>query len=122
MKLKECAIIEAFKCSEEEPIIEVAKKLTKITLRHIFVVNKKDYPVGIISVMDINNRVVAEGKDIKKLKAKDIMSVPDVFDVEDDVKDVFKIMTEKQRALNPVVKNKKMIGIISVLELVNKVK
>mgnify|MGYP001583612881 FL=1 len=122
MKLKECAIIEAFKCSEEEPIIEVAKKLRKITLRHIFVVNKKDYPVGIISVMDINNRVVAEGKDIKKLKAKDIMSVPDVFDVEDDVKDVFKIMTEKQRALNPVVKNKKMIGIISVLELVNKVK
>ena len=42
----------------------LVEKLKAIILRHIFVVNKENYPIGIISISDINDRVVAEGKDV----------------------------------------------------------
>jgi len=118
MKLNQCTLIEPFKCSEDDSVVEVAKKLRPINLRHIFVVNKEDYPIGIISVIDISNRVVAEAKDASKLTAKDIMSKPiDVCDINDEVEKVYQTMVEKQRVLNPVVKDKKMIGIITLPHL-----
>ena len=123
MKIQECVLIEAFKCNEDETVVEVAKKLRETTIRHIFIVNKEDYPVGIISIVDINNRVVAEGKDANTLKAKDIMSTPvDVIDVDDNVEDIYKAMLEKNRVMNPVVKDKKMIGIVTIHQLLKNVK
>jgi hypothetical protein len=98
MQVKDCVLIEAFKCNEEDSVVDVAKKLREYTLRHIFVVNKEDYPVGLISVTDINNRVVAEGKNPNELKAKDIMTKPvDVIDENDDINAVYKSMLEKNR-------------------------
>ena len=119
--MKDCTLIGAFKCSEEESIIDVAKKLRGINLRHIFVVDKSDFPVGIISVIDINNRVVALGKDPKELKAKDIMSKPiEIYDLEDDVQAVYDKMIEKMRVMCAVTKDKKMIGIITIHQLLKK--
>jgi signal-transduction protein with cAMP-binding, CBS, and nucleotidyltransferase domain len=119
MKVKDCVLIEAFKCKEEDSVIEVAKKLRETMIRHIFVINNKDYPTGVISVMDINNRVVAEEKDAFKLKASEIMSSPvDVVKLSDDINAVVKKMAGKNRVMNPVVdKNKKMIGIITLNQL-----
>ncbi len=118
MQVKDCVLIEPFTCNEDENVVEVAKKLRTTTLRHIFVVNKEMQPTGIISVIDINNRVVAEAKDAKTLKAKDIMSKPvDIININDDVLTVSKTMMEKHRMMNPVVKDNKMVGIITLAEL-----
>lgn len=119
MKIKDCVLIEAFKCKEDESIIEVAKKLREISLRHIFVTDEKDYPTGIISLVDINNRVVAEGKNPADLKAKDVMSKTiNVCDLEDDVDKVYPIMKEKNHVMDPVVKDNKMIGIVSIHQII----
>lgn len=121
MKIKDCVLIEAFKCKEDESVLEIAKKLRTYTLRHIFVVDKKDYPVGIISITDINNRVVAEGKDIHKTKGKDIMSEPvEVADIEDDLENLYEAMVNKHSVMEPVVKDKKMIGIITIHQILKK--
>jgi CBS domain-containing protein len=121
MKIKDCILIGAFKCSEDESVVDVAKKLRNINLRHIFVVDKNDFPVGIISVIDINNRVVALGKDPKELKAKDIMSKPiEVYDLQDEIEEVCKKMVEKIRVMCAVTKEKKMIGIITIHQLLKK--
>jgi len=118
MKIKDCILIEAFKCKEDESIIEVAKKLRKITLRHIFVVDNKEFPTGIISVVDMNNRVIAEGKNPKDLKAKDIMSRPiEVYDINETVEEAYKKMAEKKRVMGAVVKDSKMIGIVTIHQL-----
>ena len=122
MQVKDCVLIEPFICDEDESIVEVAKKLKDITLRHIFVVNTDNYPVGIISVTDMNNRVVAEGKDPNTLKAKDIMSKPDIVKFDDDVEVTAKMMIEKGRVMNPVVKDNKIIGIITIHQLMKGVK
>ncbi|MGM5488145.1 MAG: CBS domain-containing protein [Nanobdellota archaeon] len=117
MRIKECRMIEPFTCDEDENIVSVAKKLRAITLRHIFVL-REEFPVGIISVMDINNRVVAEGKDLADVVAKDIMSVPiEVRSEEEDVSSVADDMIEKGRAMNAVVRDERMIGIVTLHEL-----
>ncbi len=119
MKIKNCILIEAFKCNEDDSIIEVAKKFRTISLRHIFVVDDNDYPIGVISVTDIINRVVAEGKDIKNTKAKEIMSKPiDVVDVEDDLEEFYETLKIKNHVMAPVVKDEKMIGIITIHQII----
>ena len=119
VKIKDCVLIESFKCNEEDSLVDVAKKLREITLRHIFVVDDMDYPKGIISVVDMNNRVVAEGKNPVGLKAKDIMSrVEEIADVDEDVSEFLKKALEKNRVLSPVVKDNKMVGIISAHQLI----
>lgn len=119
MKIKDCVLIEAFKCNEDESVVDVAKKLRKISLRHIFVVDKKDYPVGVISVIDMNNRIVAEGKNPKELKAKNIMSKPVIgLDIEEDVEKAYEAMKGKGYVMSPVVKDKKMMGIVSIHQII----
>ncbi len=121
MKIKDCVLIEPFTCKENEGIIEVAKKLRKISLRHIFVVDNEDYPTGIISVMDINNRIVAEGKNPKDLKAKDIMSKPiEAYNFNESVEDAYKKMIDKQRVMGAVIRDKKMNGIVTIHQLLKK--
>ncbi|MEM4243160.1 MAG: CBS domain-containing protein, partial [Candidatus Woesearchaeota archaeon] len=115
---KDCVLIEPFTCKESESVVEVAKKLRKTTLRHVFVVNDAMLPTGIISVIDINNRVVAEGRDANKLQAKDIMSKPvDLIDVNDELDAAAKLFASKNRVMNPVVKDQKMVGILTVNEI-----
>jgi len=115
MKIKDCILIEPFTCKEDDNIVDVAKKLREITLRHIFVVDENEFPKGIISIIDINNRIVAESKDPSKTLAKDIMSTPiDVANIEDDVEELSKKLIEKNHVLAPVVENEKIIGIITI--------
>lgn len=115
MLVKDCALIEPFICNEDEHMLDVAKKLRSTTLRHIFVVDKNNYPTGIISVIDVNNRLVAEGKDPRKTTAKEIMSKPvDVVKAEDDLNKVCDSMVQKQRVMNAVVKDNRMFGILTL--------
>lgn len=117
-KIRNCVLIEPFSCKENDSVIEVAKKLREISLKHIFVVNEKNYPTGIISITDINNRVVAEGKDINKLKAKDIMSSPiDVADINDDIDASCKKMLENNHVMEAVVENGEIKGIVTIHQL-----
>ncbi|MFA5857349.1 MAG: CBS domain-containing protein [Candidatus Pacearchaeota archaeon] len=119
MKIKNCILIEAFKCNKNSSVVDVAKKFKGITLKHMFVVDENDYPIGIISITDINNRVVAEGKDPKKLIAKDIMSSPvAVADINDDLGEIYEKMVKKHTVMEPVVKENKMVGIITIHQIV----
>ena len=117
-KIRNCVLIEPLTCKENDSIVYVAQKLREVILKHIFVVNENDCPVGIISMTDINNRVVAEGKDPNKLKAKDIMSTPiDIADIEDDLESSCEKMLENNHVMKAVVENGKMKGIITIHQL-----
>lgn len=119
MKIRNCVLIEPFTCKKTDSVTTVAQKLREISLKHIFVVNEHDHPIGIISITDINNRVVAEGKDPKSLKAEDIMSKQiNIFDINDDIESSCKKMIEKNHVMDAVVENGKMKGIITVHQLI----
>ncbi len=116
--LERCTLIEPFYCQENDTIVDVAKKLRTSTLRQIFVVNDQTYPVGVISTTDINNRVVAEGKDASSLRAKDIMSIPiEVYDVRMDAGEVYREMRDRRRMMCAVVDQGKFIGMVTLGEV-----
>ena len=117
--IKSCEIFKAVSVEDSVNVIEVAKKLHEFQDRRVFVLYSKKYPIGIISLVDINDRVVAKAKDLKKTTAKDIMSYPLslVFDINENVEDVAKKMLGKNNFYCPVVDKGVFKGIITYASL-----
>ena len=119
--VKSCVLVKAVSVDENDSVIEVAKKLHEFQERRIIVVDKKKFPVGIISVIDINDRVVARGKDLKKTKAKDIMSYPLnlVIDINESIEGVAKKMVLRDNYYCPVIDKGVLKGLITYVKLMN---
>ncbi len=106
-------IIDAVICRESETVLEVSRILRDTQRRHLIVVDNHDRPVGIISTVDINNRVVSEEKSPAKLKAQDIMTKNiKTVSVEDSYEHAFQIMAKLGTHSIPVTRNGKLIGML----------
>ena len=120
--LKDCTLIEPLYCQETESVMDVAKKLREHVIRHIFIVDTSKKPVGVISITDMNNRVVAEGKDAKTLKAHDIMTKPVVaFEETSDEKTAYESCVKQKVATCPVTRQGQIIGMVTIHELLRKI-
>lgn len=119
MKAINCTLIKPLTCTESEDVKSIAQILRDNKQRRVIVVDSKKYPVGIVSTTDINNRVVAEGKDAIKTKAKEVMTSPLylVCDVNDEVNEIFHKMVKHESFFVPVTKSKKIYGILTYGEL-----
>lgn len=119
MKIKECNLKKVISCDITDNAIDIAKKLRDNKERHIIVLEKQK-PVGIISTTDINNKVVAENKDLKKTKAKDIMTSKIlVKDINEEITPVYIEMIKENIFSCPVVCNGELKGSIDLKELMN---
>lgn len=116
MKLiKNCSLLKPVMSKQDDNVITVAKKLHECQERRLFVLDKNNRPVGIISIVDINDRVVAKGRDLKKTKAKDIMTHPLnlVVDINETVDDVARKMVERNTFYCPVTSKGVIKGLIN---------
>ena len=122
MQVKDCTLIKPLLCKRTISVVEVARILKDNRQRRIIIVDDKQCPVGIISTTDINNKVVAESKDASRLKAQDIMTSPIylVCNFEDNLNEVFKKMVHHESFFCPVVKDKKLYGILTYGELIKR--
>jgi signal-transduction protein with cAMP-binding, CBS, and nucleotidyltransferase domain len=123
--IKSCKIFKGVTVKDSDSAVQIAEQLRKFQERRIIVLDKNEFPIGIISIVDINDRVVAEAKDLKKTKAKDFMSYPIklVFESKDDLEDAKEQMIHLDTFYCPVIENGKFKGIVnysSVLEGLNK--
>lgn len=117
MQLKECKLRKVMECDDNTPIVEVAKKLKENRERHI-IVTKNKKPVGIISTTDISNRVVAENKNLKEVKAKEIMTSQIlVKDINESAEKVYIEMIRENLFSIPIVEDGKLKGILDIKEL-----
>lgn len=119
MMVKDCTLIKPLYCKKEANLVEVAKILRQNEQRRIIVIDENEFPIGIISTTDINNRAVAENKDASKLKAEAIMTSPIYLtcDINDKLNEVFNKMLKHESFFCPVTKGGKLYGIITYGEL-----
>lgn len=122
--IKNLKLLPAISVGLEDSSVDVAKKLRKFQERRIFVVDKKSSPIGIISIVDINDRVVANGKNPKTTKAKDIMSYPLklVLDINTPLEEAKKMMIHNNNYYIPVVEKGKLKGLLNYSILLENLK
>jgi len=122
--VKDCDILPVLTVKLEDDSVTVAKKLHDFQERRIFVLNEKKFPVGIISIVDINDRVVARGKDPKKTKAKEIMSYPInlIIDINDSLEEVVKKMIQTDNYYVPVTQKGILVGLLTYANIMKVLK
>ena len=108
-----------FTVRNDTPVKKVSKVLTERKVTNIPVVDGKGYLQGVVSEKDIIK--CFSKADFLSLKAKDIMTTK-VISVKDSdaLEKVAKIFSEKSLRKLPVVKRKKVIGIISRDDIISR--
>lgn len=119
--LNSCKLLPVVSVRDLDSAVEVAKKLRDFQERRVFVVNSKHFPIGIISLVDINDRVVAKGRDLKKTKAKDFMSSPIklVLESKETLENSKEKMILYENFYCPVVSKGKLKGVINYSILID---
>jgi len=94
-------------------VLEAAKLMKNKGIGNVIVV-EKDLPIGILTESDILKKVVAEGKEAKVTKVKDVMSTPVlVTDPYVTLEQAMRIMGKCNIRRLPVTENGKLIGVIT---------
>lgn len=104
--------------SPDTPLTAVAKRMQKHDIGAI-PVGENDRLIGMVTDRDIAVRAVAEGKDISRLMARDVMSKGVVWCRDsENVGEAAQTMESKQVRRMPVIDdNKRMVGILSLGDL-----
>ena len=115
---------------KEEKIFSVSPKTTVFEAIHLMAANKigavlvmeKDRIVGIFSERDYMNNIILEGRTSKETQIKDVMTPKVTFITPDvSIEEGLAVMTEKGCRHLPVLDNKKLVGVVSMGDLVRKV-
>lgn len=123
MKVKNCVLIKAISCGLDTSVLNVAKLLKENKQRRIIIIDDKEFPLGIISTTDINNKVVAENKNPESLKAKDIMNkLYLICDYDEDLCKIYTKMLEHKSFFVPVINENKLYAILTYGELFEHIK
>lgn len=115
MKVKE-AMHKGVECVEPDILVSVvATKMRDLDVGAIPVC-EKDRLVGMITDRDITCRVVADGSDLSKITARDVMTKKVIYcrDTE-ELNDAIRIMEDKQiRRMPAIGEDKRMVGMLSL--------
>lgn len=108
---------------ESDTVLEVSRILRDTQSRHLVVLSDEHCPVGIISTVDVNNRVVAQEKDPKTTLAKDMMTRDIItIDCEDTYENALKKMAEAGTYSMPVTRECKLLGTLELRRAVAEMK
>ena len=122
MKAEQCRLLKPVMASKDASVKEVAKLLCEKKQRRCVLIDSNQAPVGIVSVTDMSNKVVAEGLDAANTKASDVMVSPIhlVIDGSCELEEVYTSMQEKKSYFVPITKEGKLYGILTYAELMRR--
>ncbi len=105
--------------NSSDSIFKISNLIKEREVGSIIIMDHNNNPIGIITERDIVRRVVSEGKDPKTTKTTEIMSKP-LITVEKDsyLYDMAKEMTKNKIRRLPIVKDNKLVGIVTVTDII----
>lgn len=118
------AIIEAkgseiITISADVSLHEVARILSRRRVGALVVVSEDGKPAGIISERDLINAVAEKGADVLRMPANEFITRKlKVCGLDDGLDDVMQTMTDKRIRHLPVMDGERLIGIISIGDVV----
>lgn len=103
----------------DKTLHEAIKVLVKHNIGALLVLGEKGELEGIISERDILRESAEHDRELRKTKVKDVMSTDLIIGVkDDDISYTMGIMTNNRIRHLPVMDNKKIVGIVSLGDVV----
>ena len=120
MKVKECMSLDVCCCCPSDTVCDVAKKMSERHIGCLPVCDKEKKVVGLVTDRDIILRSIACDKDVKQTPISDIMTTSVCCcEAESEISEATKLMSELQIRRIPVIENNKVVGMLSLGDLVN---
>ncbi len=105
----------------DDSVFDAIQKLASANIGSLIVV-EDDRPVGIFTERDYARNVILKGKSSPTTKVRDIMTTRVIFvQPEHTVEHCMAIMTDKHIRHLPVLRDEKLIGMISIGDLVKSI-
>lgn len=118
MKIRDIMTTDVCFVKPEDKVIEAAKLMSREDIGSVPVCDASKV-VGILTDRDIILRNVAQGKDPQITQVKEIMtSKVQTVSPDSDVEDVTDVMAENQIRRVPVVENDRLVGMVSISDVV----
>jgi CBS domain-containing protein len=106
----------------EATVHEAVHLMADKRIEALIVLSGDDKLVGIVTERDCARRVTLDGKDPRAVQVRDVMTSPVVFVTGNySVGDCMKILSEKGFAHLPVLDGERLVGIVSMGDLVNSI-
>ena len=101
--------------SKDQSVMQALILMSEKNIGAIIIVDNNDFPIGIFSERDYARKIVLKGKNSKDTLLDEVMT-KELITVTRDYKidQCMEIMTEKRIRHLPVLENKKIVGIISI--------
>ena len=99
--------------SEDKTVFDAAVMIRDNEIPDIVVIDNKKFPLGVISDYEITTKVVAEGKDPQSAVSEAMYKIQAVTPAT-PVREVFDLLIEHNVPVVPVVKDNKLIGVVSI--------
>jgi len=105
--------------TEHKTLHDAIKVLVKHNIGALLVLDEKGELVGIISERDILRESAERDRELRKTKVRDVMSTDLIIGVQDDdISYTMGIMTKNRIRHLPVMDNEKIVGIVSLGDVV----
>jgi CBS domain-containing protein len=117
LKAGNVMVREVITIDENASVKEAADIMNQFEIGSI-IATRKGKAVGIITERDLLKRIVAEGKNAKKTRVKDIMSSPlVVITPNTDLEEAAHLMFEKKIKKLPVIDQNRLVGLVSLTDI-----
>lgn len=110
------------KIRTNDTVFSALEQLAKYDVGALVVVDKHDKIVGIFSERDYARKVILKGKSSKGTKVKEMMTST-VYYVkpENYLRECLELMTKKRTRHLPVMESDKLVGLVSIGDIVNRI-
>ena len=117
LKAGDVMVREVITIDENASVKEAADIMNQFEIGSI-IATRKGKAAGIITERDLLKRIVAEGKNAKKTRVKDIMSSPlVVITPNTDLEEAARLMFEKKIKKLPVIDQNRLVGLVSLTDI-----